>query len=66
MEHFFIENKQVKELTKEEAETLKGRNVTEVIKEMSPEQLKAFKKERYEKFIKPLMEHNMKEPRRGK
>lgn len=32
--------------------------LAEVIKDMTPEELESFKKERYEKFIKPLMKIN--------
>jgi len=32
--------------------------LAEIIKDMTPEELDRFKKERYEKFIKPLMKIN--------
>ncbi|MCR2821726.1 hypothetical protein [Lederbergia panacisoli] len=32
--------------------------ITEVIKAMSPEELEAFKRERYMKFIKPFLDQN--------
>ncbi|MFL0248093.1 hypothetical protein [Candidatus Clostridium stratigraminis] len=35
--------------------------LAEAIKDMTSEELERFKKERYEKFIKPLMDMNMKE-----
>ncbi|NLM03710.1 MAG: hypothetical protein GX214_01680 [Clostridiales bacterium] len=39
---------------------IKGVRVEDIIKDMTPEELERFKKERYEKFIKPLMEMNIK------
>ena len=38
---------------------IKVRTLEEVIKDMSPEELEAFKKERYEKFVKPLLDENI-------
>ncbi|MBW8348791.1 hypothetical protein K0H71_04900 [Bacillus sp. IITD106] len=32
--------------------------ITEVIKAMSPEELEAFKRERYKKFINPFLDRN--------
>lgn len=37
----------------------KGVTLEEAIKDMTPEELERFKKERYEKFIKPLMNENI-------
>ncbi|MFS0612941.1 hypothetical protein [Lederbergia ruris] len=53
MKRMTIENKNGKgcDKTKEEA--------SEVIKEMSPEELEAFKLERYRKFIRPLTEYHV-------
>lgn len=45
-----MDNKKDKTITYEEA-----------IKDMTPEELERFHKERYEKFINPLMEMNIKE-----
>lgn len=39
----------------------KGVRYEDIIKDMTPEELERFNKERYEKFIKPLMEMNMRE-----
>ncbi|SDQ08349.1 hypothetical protein SAMN05216232_0458 [Virgibacillus subterraneus] len=59
MKHFIIENGNVTWLTKEEFDELPGQHVSEVIKDMTAEELERFKKERYEKFVKPLMEYNV-------
>ncbi|MFD1039267.1 hypothetical protein ACFQ3N_12815 [Virgibacillus byunsanensis] len=59
MEHFIVKNGEVVELTKEEFENLPGRHVSEIVKDMTPEELDRFKKERQEKFINPLMKHNI-------
>ncbi|MBS4219626.1 hypothetical protein KHA96_15020 [Bacillus sp. FJAT-49711] len=45
----------VKRLSQKEREKPK---ITEVIKAMSPEELESFKKERYQKFIKPFLDQN--------
>ncbi|MBP1949254.1 hypothetical protein [Virgibacillus litoralis] len=59
MKHFIIKNGNVTWMTKEEFDQLPGRHVSEVTKDMTPEELERFKKERYEKFVKPLMEYNV-------
>lgn len=38
---------------------IKGVTLKEAIKDMTPEELEKFKKERYEKFIVPLMNENI-------
>nr|PZN09926.1 MAG: hypothetical protein DIU64_07430 [Caldicoprobacter oshimai] len=42
-----------------EKQGIKVRTLEEVIKDMTPEELEAFKKERYEKFVKPLLDENI-------
>ncbi|MGY0693759.1 hypothetical protein ACW2QC_13375 [Virgibacillus sp. FSP13] len=64
MEYFKIENGKVQKLTKEEHEKRKGTPVHELVKDMTPEELERFRRERYEKFIKPLMGHNVAELKR--
>lgn len=66
MKNFMIESGKKKELSNEEIKNLKAKNVTEVIKEMTPDELEAFKKARYEKFIKPLIDRNLEELDRKK
>lgn len=51
MKRLIIEKGKECENTKEKA--------TEVIKEMTPEELEAFKLERYRKFIGPLTEYHV-------
>ncbi|MCJ7841042.1 hypothetical protein MUB24_09035 [Lederbergia sp. NSJ-179] len=51
MKRMTVENEKECDKTKEEA--------SEVIKEMSPEELEAFKLERYRKFIGPLTEYHV-------
>ncbi|MBS4197070.1 hypothetical protein [Lederbergia citri] len=42
----------------EKTSTGKKPPITEVIKAMSPEELEAFKRERYKKFIKPFLDRD--------
>jgi hypothetical protein len=59
MDYFIVENGKIRYQTKEEFESLKGIDVNDYTQGMSSEELKAFQKERYEKFIKPLIEYNI-------
>ncbi|MCP8615270.1 hypothetical protein [Salirhabdus salicampi] len=57
---FHVRNGEVVQLTEKEAKQVKRKGVyiTELTKHMTQEELEAFKKERYEKFLKPIMNHN--------
>ncbi|QHS21458.1 hypothetical protein GWK91_00120 [Virgibacillus sp. MSP4-1] len=56
----FIKNGKVIEVSEEEAKEIRnqGKPVTKIAKNMTQEELEGFKKERYRKFIKPIMEYN--------
>ncbi|MBS4202142.1 hypothetical protein KHA93_21260 [Bacillus sp. FJAT-49732] len=55
MENINMKNEKAKQVINDGYETPP---VTEVIKEMTPEELEAFKRERYQKFIKPFLDQN--------
>lgn len=62
MEYFFVKNGKVVRKNEEDFGFLpSSKSVQEIIKDMTPEELEAFKKERYEKFLKPLFNHNIQE-----
>jgi hypothetical protein len=62
MMYFFVKDGKVEWLSEEEFTALgPAKNVQEVTEGMTPEELEAFKKERYERFIKPMMNHNIQE-----
>ncbi|MCJ8008328.1 hypothetical protein ACFFF5_16340 [Lederbergia wuyishanensis] len=48
-------NENVKKVSEKKKEKPK---MMEVIKAMTPEELEAFKRERYQKFIKPFLDQN--------
>jgi hypothetical protein len=54
---FILVNGKIVQLSDEELKKLqmKAISVEDAVKNMTPEQLEKFKKERYEKFIKPLI-----------
>ncbi|WP_088034878.1 hypothetical protein [Evansella clarkii] len=58
-DYTIVEKGKVRYLSKEEYEKLGVKIVEDIVKDMSPEELQKFQKERYEKFIKPLMDHNI-------
>ncbi|SFQ10847.1 hypothetical protein SAMN05444406_11266 [Caldicoprobacter faecalis] len=55
------ESDEIRKIEHEELEKqgIKVRTLEEVIKDMTPEELEAFKKERNEKFVKPLLDENI-------
>lgn len=64
MKQFFVRNGKVQWLSEEEDKDKFLPNaipVQEYIKGMTPEELEAFKKERYEKFLKPILGYNIQE-----
>lgn len=52
---FTVKDGKIVKMTKEEFESQNAVSAQELSKDMTPEELERFKKERYEKFLKPLM-----------
>ncbi|WP_404450600.1 hypothetical protein LG329_09590 [Virgibacillus necropolis] len=60
MKRVFVKDGKVKQLTKRHFKSLQARNTSRVVKDMTPEEIESYNKERHERFIVPLMESNRK------
>ena len=62
MEYFLVKDGKVLWLSEDEFKALDpGITVQKAIKDMTHDQSEAFNEERYEKFLKPLYNHNIQE-----